>query len=91
MGKSNCKSKSSFCNLPLIVICSANLVGQSFIWQGVVRRSDFDLARYRQKVQVSISELPEKLVTFIVYIVQQPKQFIYWSEYKQKVKHSSQS
>ena len=42
------------------------------------------------KVHVSISELPEKLVTLIVYIVQQPKQFIYWSEYEQKVKHSSQ-
>ena len=58
------------------------LFGQSFIWQSDVRRSDFDLARYRQKVHVSISELPEKLVTLIVYIVQQLKQFIYWSEYK---------
>ena len=63
---------------------------QSFIWQGVVRRSDFDLARYRQKVHVSISELPEKLVVLIVYKVQQPKQFFCWSEYKQKVKHCSQ-
>ena len=67
------------------------LFGQSLIWQGVVRRSDFDLARYRQKVHVSISELSEKLVTLIVYTVQQLKQFVYWSEYKYKVKHSSQS
>ena len=62
------------------MICSENLVRSVF--QGDVRRSDFDLARYRQKVHVSISELPEKLVTLIVYIVQQLKQFIYWSEYK---------
>ena len=42
------------------------MFGQSFIQQGVVRRSDFDLARYHQKVHVSISELSEKLVTLIV-------------------------
>ena len=58
------------------------LFGQSFMWQGVVRRSDFDIARYRQKVHVSISELSEKLVTLIVYIVQQLKQFIYRFEHK---------
>ena len=64
------------------MLCKPCLVGQSFIWQGVVRRSDFDLVKYRQKVHVSISELSEKLVTLIVYIVQQLKQFIYRFEYK---------
>ena len=82
MGESNCKSKSFLqfamnCDM----LCKPCLVSLS-IWQGDVRRSDFDLARYRQKVHVSISELPEKLVTLIFYIVQQLKQFIYWSEYK---------
>ena len=56
--------------------------GQSFVWQGVVRRSVFGLARCRQKVHVSISELSEKLVTLIVFIVQQLKQLIYRLEYK---------
>ena len=81
MGKSNCKRSLLFVIFHELSYALQTLFGQSFIWQGVVRRTDFDLARYRQKVHVSISELPEKLVTLIVYIVQQPKQFIYWSEY----------
>ena len=63
------------------MLCKPCLVGLSF-GKVMSEGQTFDLARYRQKVHVSISELPEKFVTLTVFIVQQLKQFIYWSEYK---------
>ena len=67
-GKATVKVSLLFAIFHELSYALQTLFGQSFIWQSVVRRTDFDLARYRQKVHVSISELPEKLVTLIVYI-----------------------